>query len=214
MSVPIWLSLMRIELAIPSSMPRFRRSTLVTKRSSPTSWTFLPSLSVRSFHVSQSSSAQPSSIETIGYCRRELLVDRDELGAADLLLVERVALRRPCRRTRSRRSRARGRCPCRACSRRPRSRATSVLDGLLVRAEARREAALVADGGGEALVLQVLLQRREDLGAGAERLRERRSRPAGTIMNSWISRPLSACAPPLMTFISGVGRTRALTPPR
>ena len=29
-------------------------------------------------------------------------------------------------------------------------------------------------------------------------------------MNSWISRPLSACAPPLMMFISGVGQRRAL----
>ena len=42
-SVPIWLTLTRIALALPSSMPRARRSALVTKRSSPTSWTFLPS---------------------------------------------------------------------------------------------------------------------------------------------------------------------------
>ena len=31
----------------------------------------------------------------------------------------------------------------------------------------------------------------------------------GTIMNSWISRPLSACTPPFRMFIVGVGRTRA-----
>src|SRR3990172_8218085 len=36
--VPIWLSLMRMALAAPSSMPRARRSGLVTKRSSTTSW--------------------------------------------------------------------------------------------------------------------------------------------------------------------------------
>src|SRR5437879_2901391 len=33
--------------------------------------------------------------------------------------------------------------------------------------------------------------------------------PAGTSMNSWMSRPLSACAPPLTTFMSGTGRRRA-----
>ena len=51
-------------------------------------------------------------------------------------------------------------------------RADDDLDRLLVRLEARREAALVADGHGQALVLQELLQRVEDLGAGAERLVE------------------------------------------
>ena len=33
--------------------------------------------------------------------------------------------------------------------------------------------------------------------------------PAGTTMNSWRSIVLSACAPPLITFIIGTGRTRA-----
>ena len=41
--VPIWLTLTRIELATPASMPRASRSTLVTKRSSPTSCTRPPS---------------------------------------------------------------------------------------------------------------------------------------------------------------------------
>ena len=36
--------------------------------------------------------------------------------------------------------------------------------------------------------------------------------PAGTIMNSWMSRPLSAWTPPLSTFISGTGRIRAPGP--
>ena len=49
------------------SMPWRRRSGLVTKRSSPTSWTVAPSLSVSSFQPSQSSSEQPSSMETIGH---------------------------------------------------------------------------------------------------------------------------------------------------
>ncbi len=38
--------------------------------------------------------------------------------------------------------------------------------------------------------------------------------PAGTTMNSCRSIELSACAPPLMTFIIGTGSVRAATPPR
>ena len=40
-SVPIWLSLISTALAASSRMPRAMRSTLVTKRSSPTSWILL-----------------------------------------------------------------------------------------------------------------------------------------------------------------------------
>ena len=64
--VPIWLTLIRIELATPISIPRRRRSGLVTKRSSPTSWQRSPIFSVRAFQPSQSSSSMPSSIETTG----------------------------------------------------------------------------------------------------------------------------------------------------
>ncbi len=35
----------------------------------------------------------------------------------------------------------------------------------------------------------------------------------GTIMNSWMSRVLGACAPPLMMFMRGTGSTLALMPP-
>jgi len=35
-SEPIWLTLIRIELAERSSIPRYKRSTFITKRSSPT----------------------------------------------------------------------------------------------------------------------------------------------------------------------------------
>ena len=46
-SVPIWLTLIRMRVGRrPSAMPRARRSVLVTKRSSPTSWTLSPSSSV------------------------------------------------------------------------------------------------------------------------------------------------------------------------
>ena len=56
----------QIELATPFLMPSASRFTLVTKRSSPTSWHFPVDRSVRSFQPSKSSSAMPSSIETIG----------------------------------------------------------------------------------------------------------------------------------------------------
>ena len=36
----------------------------------------------------------------------------------------------------------------------------------------------------------------------------------GAIMNSWISTPVSACAPPLRMFIMGTGRRCALGPPK
>ena len=51
----------------PRSMPFFRRSVLVTNRSSPTSCTLSPSSFVITCHPSQSSSSRPSSIEQIGY---------------------------------------------------------------------------------------------------------------------------------------------------
>jgi hypothetical protein len=41
--VPIWFTFTSTEFAMPSSMPRARISGLVTKRSSPTSWTLEPS---------------------------------------------------------------------------------------------------------------------------------------------------------------------------
>src|ERR1700704_3156480 len=77
-TLPIWFNLMRMALAMPSLMPRERRAVLVTKRSSPTSWIFLlddllPILSVRDFQPPQSSSAMPSSIETIGYFSAQLV---------------------------------------------------------------------------------------------------------------------------------------------
>src|SRR5947208_3170242 len=71
-TLPIWFSLIRIAFAMPSMIPRASRSVFVTKRSSPTSWIFffddlLPMLCVRDFHPAQSSSAMPSSMDTIGY---------------------------------------------------------------------------------------------------------------------------------------------------
>ena len=52
---------------MPFSMPSARIFGLVTKMSSPTSWTLLPSAFVRVAQPAQSFSPSPSSIETIGY---------------------------------------------------------------------------------------------------------------------------------------------------
>src|SRR3954465_7208491 len=72
-SVPIWLTLIRIELATPSSMPRLKMEGLVTKRSSPTSWILSPTVSVSSFQPAQSFSDMPSSMDTMaGYWRTQL----------------------------------------------------------------------------------------------------------------------------------------------
>ena len=65
--VPIWLSLTRMALATPARIPRSRISELVTKTSSPTNWILAPSALVWAAHPSQSSSAIPSSMETMGY---------------------------------------------------------------------------------------------------------------------------------------------------
>ena len=87
------------------------------------------------------------------------------------------------------------------------------LERLVGRGDVRGEAALVADGGVQPLVVQHLLEAVEDLGAHPQRLAEGRA-PTGMIMNSWKSTVLSACLPPLRMFIIGTGRTLALVPPR
>src|ERR1035438_3360908 len=45
-SVPIWLTFTRIEFAVPVSIPRLRNFVFVTNKSSPTSCSLSPSLSV------------------------------------------------------------------------------------------------------------------------------------------------------------------------
>ena len=78
-TVPIWLSLIRMELAMPSSMPRCRSSVLVTKMSSPTSWICCRACRSGCFQPSQSSSARPSSRETMGYWPTQAVPEIDHL---------------------------------------------------------------------------------------------------------------------------------------
>ena len=97
----------------------------------------------------------------------------DELVARDGLLVERVLagllVEELARRAIERDADVLARRVARLLD-----RTDDELDGLLVRLELRREAALVAHGDGEPLVLEELLQRVEDLGAGAQGLLEGR----------------------------------------
>ena len=72
-SVPIWFTLTSTLLAAPLAIPVLIRSVLVTKRSSPTSCTRLPSACVSATQPSQSFSAMPSSIDTIGNCSQSFL---------------------------------------------------------------------------------------------------------------------------------------------
>ena len=66
LSVPIWLTLIRIAFAVPRSIPSWSRIGFVTNRSSPTSWVLDPIRLVPVAQPSQSSSENGSSIETIG----------------------------------------------------------------------------------------------------------------------------------------------------
>src|SRR5262245_31688292 len=59
---------MRMALATFVSIPCWRIFGLVQNKSSSTKTAREPSVSVSTFHPSQSSSAIPSSMETIGYC--------------------------------------------------------------------------------------------------------------------------------------------------
>ena len=61
--------------------------------------------------------------------------------------------------------------------------------------------------------VQQLLQPVVDLDADSQPA-EKDIRAAGTTMNSWRSIELSACAPPLITFIIGTGSVVASSPPR
>ena len=65
-SVPIWLTLIRIELAMPSSMPCCRRFDVGDEQIVADQLDLVAEPSVSAFQPSQSSSAMPSSIEAIG----------------------------------------------------------------------------------------------------------------------------------------------------
>src|SRR3712207_9364161 len=64
-----------LPISMSSSMPRRRRLTLVTNRSSPTSWTRSPSRSVSSFHPSRSEE-HTSELQSRQYLVCRLLLEK------------------------------------------------------------------------------------------------------------------------------------------
>ena len=153
-----------------SSIPLARIAGLVTNRSSPTSWISSPRVSVSCRQPSQSPSARPSSIETIGnrshrpssQLHHALRVERlalagqvvaavlEELAGGDVQAQDDVLAQLVA------------------------GRLDALLDEgqRLLGVDVGGEAALVADGGVVAGVLEQLLERVEHLGAGAQGLAE------------------------------------------
>ena len=124
------------------------------------------------FQPSQSSSLSGSSMETSGYADDQLGVVGGHLVGRLLGALEGVGAAR--RRTRWRRRRARARCRRRAVK--PALSIASTIRSSASRLlrQVGREAALVAEAGGEAALLQHRLQRVVDLGAPLQRLAEGR----------------------------------------
>ena len=116
-------------------------------------------------------------MDTIGYFDGQRVVDADQLLARARLLVPGVRLRLlvvELARGGVERERDVG---ARLVARRF-DRPDDALDGFFDRADARSEAAFVADRRGEAVFLQVRLERVEHLDAGAQRFGEVRRRRA------------------------------------
>ena len=195
-------------------MPRRSRSVLVTNRSSPTSCDAV-------------AEALGQRLPAVPVLLVHAVLDRDDRVARRQLgpVVGELARRSAC----GPRARARRRRPCRARwwrdrarSRRPRPGrspaasmpATSICSASSLEPRSGAKPPSSPTAVAEPALVQRLLQRVEDLGAHAQALARSSTRRTGTIMNSWKSTLLSACAPPLSTFIIGTGSTRAASPPR
>ena len=153
-------------------------SVFVTSRSSPTSWTRARrAAAVSAFQPSQSSSARPSSIETIGIARDPVGPEVDEFARVErpALLGEHVARRGAVDAGArldqlGRRGIEGDRDVLAGAVAGLLDGAEDDLDGGLVRGERRGEAAFVALPGGEPVVVEDRAQRSEDLGPGAQGL--------------------------------------------
>ena len=210
-SVPIWFTFTRIAFATPSSIPRRRKSTFVTKRSSPTSCTRSPSV------VGESCASRPTRSRRARPRSRRAGSDRRARGrsrsspAGSSVRPSPGSSYTPSRNT----SLAAGSSAIAdplAVSR-ALGRLEDRLDRLLRRLEIGGEAALVADAGREPALVEHRLQRGETPPRRCGAPRRSVSAPAGTTMNSCRSSRFCACAPPLITFISGTGSVRAASPP-
>ena len=213
-SEPIWFTLTNKLLAICLSIPVCKRFTLVTNRSSPTSWHLAPTAWVRAFQPFQSSSAMPSSIEIMGYCFTHFsqnftssslltilplllwntyfffLASHNSLLAASIAM----AIWEPVL------------YPAAEMASSTVSMASSLL--WILGAKPPSSPTLVENPFFFNTVFRTwnisTPQRNPSLNDFA---------PTGIIMNSWKSILLSACAPPFKMFIMGIGKVRALVPP-
>ncbi len=210
-SVPIWFTLTRMELAHPSSIPRCSRSTLVTNRSSPTSWTSLakPLGQQLASRPSRPRPGRPRSTrsDTAPPARR-----RSPPSPGSVTV--RPSTRCSCRRCRARstpdpaRSRSASRCPARLC------RLQDGLDRLLARRPGRARIRLRRRPPWKDLDACSSVLSAWNVSTPIRSASEKLSAPTGTTMNSCRSMVLSAWAPPLITFIIGTGRVVAVAPPR
>ncbi len=153
-------------------MPRWSRSELVTNRSSPTIWTFVAEL------VGERLPAVPVVlVERV--LDRDDRVGGDQVGVVgDHLVAGALARprRRTCRREQNSVAATSSASAMSLPSVRPAALTASAIRSSAARLLSRlgREAALVAEAGGQALLLQHRLERVVDLGARAQRLAEGR----------------------------------------
>ena len=150
-------------------MPRSSRSPFVTKRSSPTSCTRSPSRSVSAAPGLPLVLGEPVLDGDDGVVVQQLPVQVDHSRRVDDLAGAFEVIRTVLEELRRRRV-ERDRDPRAVAD--PLCRLEHDLDRLLGRAELWREAALVADAGRHALLVQDVLERMEDLGREAQRFRE------------------------------------------
>src|SRR5918996_4008301 len=209
-SVPIWLGFTRIALAARARIPASSRSGFVTNRSSPTIWHRPPRASVAAVHPSQSSSPSGSSIDSIGKRSR-----RSEY------CVTSSSRLRSCP---SRRYRSPSRSSLAATSRaRTTSSPGSSAAASIAPTRSSHAAAVSGRSGANPPSSPTPVESprswRRDLSAWKisephRNASEYDAAPTGASMNSWTSRELSAWAPPLIKFRSGVGSRCADGPPR
>ena len=199
---------------MPLSMPRARRSVLVTNRSSPTSWQ-LGADAPRSAASSraQSSSAMPSSMETIGIAARRGRRDSLAMPPASRDLPSPSSSYLPSLKNSVAAQSSASMTSLARLVARLLDRLHDEAQRLVGRLEVGRKAALVADVG---VVAGVLAGPSSGCGRSRSPCAWRRANvgaPTGMIMNSWMSMGLSAWAPPLTMFIIGTGSTWAWAPP-
>ena len=208
------MSLIRIELPQPSSIPFFSRSVLVTNRSSPTSCTLSPSSAVSFCQPSQSSSSSASSMEMMGYLSTSFFqcpISSSEVNLVPAFGSTYSPFFSPFHSLEAASMAITKSFPGSYPALLTASRMYSMASSSLARSGAKppsspTEVASPLDFNSAASAWNTSAhQRRPSLKLGA---------PAGMIMNSCTSTVLAAWAPPFKIFIMGTGRRFPFIPPR